>query len=54
MSEKLSNLEQKVLLLLRQLKPYEKIEIKYDRQGEITVVITSTVRETFPVDIPQR
>jgi len=45
----LSPVEQKVLLLVRNLKPFERIEIKYDKQGEITVVVHSTVREVFPV-----
>jgi predicted ribosome quality control (RQC) complex YloA/Tae2 family protein len=46
----LTKLEQKLLLLLRSLKPYERIEVKYEKQGEITVTVYSTVRESFPVD----
>lgn len=40
-------IETKVLLLLRSLKPFERIDIKYDNAGEITVSVHSTVRETF-------
>lgn len=50
MSEKLTALEERVLYLLRNLKPFERIEIKCDKQREISVTMQSTVKETFPID----
>lgn len=46
----LTPLELRVLLLLRALKPYEKIEVKYEKQGEIKVTHQCTVQEVFPVE----
>lgn len=50
MPEKLSPLEERVLLLLRQLGPFDKLEVRRDKQREIVVELKSTLRETFPVD----
>jgi hypothetical protein len=45
----LTELEQKILLLLRQLAPYEVIEIKMLEDGrQVSVTIKSTVKEIFP------
>lgn len=45
----LSNHEQKVILLMRQLKPYEQIEIKYQDNdpSRLSVTVKSTVKEVF-------
>lgn len=43
----LTDLELRVLMLLRALKPFEKIEVKYDKQGEVKVTHQSTVQEVF-------
>lgn len=40
--------QQKVLLLLSQMRPYDKIEVKMT-ENEVTVVSTSTTKETFPL-----
>lgn len=48
MIKQLSQLEQKVLLLIRSLKPYEWIEIR-NKDGKIQVILHSTVREDFPI-----
>lgn len=46
----LSEAEQKVILLMRNLGPYERIEIKLNdnRKGELAIVSSSTVKEVFP------
>lgn len=49
MSQDLSQLEIRLLAVLRDLKPYETIEIKRDG-AKIVIVVKSTLRETFPVD----
>lgn len=49
MPEKLSQLEQKVLLVLRSLKPYEWLEIR-NKDAKISVTLHSTVKEDFPID----
>lgn len=46
--DELSPLELRVLMLLRKLKPFEKLEVKYDKAGEITVLHTAILREVFP------
>lgn len=43
----LSLLQRKVLFLLENLGPYEKIEIRRAENGVITVVTTSTTKEEF-------
>lgn len=48
--EQLTPLELRVLLLLRALKPMERLEIRYDKQGEVKVVHQSTITEVFPVN----
>ena len=47
LNDTLSESEVKVLLLLRQLKPYEKIEIKLNdnKYGELSVVTTCVIKE---------
>lgn len=51
--DELNAAEKAVVILMRELRPYVKIEIKLkgDRMGEISVVQTSTLREDFPVDL---
>lgn len=46
----LSLAEQRVILAMRALKPYERIEIKFDdnRPERLAVVVSSTVKEVFP------
>lgn len=46
--DELTPLELRVLMLLRALKPFERLEIRYDKQGEVKVVHQSTITETFP------
>jgi len=47
----LSDVEKSVILRMRSLQPFQRIEIKLNenRLGEISVVTTSTVREIFVV-----
>ena len=45
----LSPLELRVLMMLRKLKPFERLEVKYEKQGEIKVTHYSTLQEVFPV-----
>lgn len=46
----LSAAERSVVRTMRELKPFQKIEIKLrdNRLGEITVISTVTLREDFP------
>lgn len=50
--EDLRELEKKLVLLLRQLKPFERITIQLadDKPGRVSVVVSSTVKEVFAVD----
>jgi hypothetical protein len=49
----LSAAERKAVMLMRELKPYQKIEIKLvdNKPGKISVVRNETLREDFPVDM---
>lgn len=46
--DQLTPLELRVLILVRALKPMERIEIRYDKQGEVKVIQQSTITEVFP------
>lgn len=47
MSTELTEVEKKLILLMRQLKPHEYIQIKVEGD-KVLVTVTSTVREQFP------
>lgn len=49
----LSAAERKVLLLMRNMRAYEKIEIKFENNigSKISVVASSTLKEVFPIDM---
>lgn len=49
MTANLSDAERKVIYLMRNLKPYEKVEIKLheNREGELCIVSTGTTKEIF-------
>lgn len=51
MTDQLSPAEQRVILAMRALRPYERIEIKLDENSphRLAVVVSSTVKEVFPV-----
>ena len=45
--------EKSIILRIRELRPYERIEIKLNdnRYGEISIVSTLTNKEIFPLDM---
>lgn len=49
LNSELTEAEQKVIFLIRNIRPYERIEIKLNdnQKGEISVVSTSTIKEIF-------
>lgn len=47
---KLSPLELRVISLIRTLGPFDKLEVRVDKQTEIVVELKSTLRESFPID----
>lgn len=51
--EELSAVERKVIILIRSLRPYDRLEIKLNKDlpGEVSITQTSTVKEIFPVDM---
>lgn len=50
MTSNLTPAEERILDLVRSLKPYERIEIKLqdNQQGLLSITTTGTTKETFP------
>ena len=48
----LSPAELRIVLLLRTLRPYERIEIKLsdNEPGNVSIIVFSTLKEVFPLD----
>lgn len=47
-STELSEADRKILFLVHEMRPYEKIEIRLTEDGELSVVSTHTTKEIFP------
>lgn len=49
---KVSPTESKILALIRAMQLFDKVEIKYSKQGELMWQLTKTHRGTYVVDLP--
>ena len=48
---KVSDTESKILALIRSMELFDKVEIKYSKQGELMWQMTKTHRGTYMVDL---